>query len=209
MWLKHSGAWRARGIQTKVATRRISSGYVQCLVLFFLQYVWKSIDSSSYFMIHGYFFFIFLSLFHSIIYSIKLMNYMVFYCVFSHAPNVMTFPNSIWFCPNHRSKAYELLTTAGIPEVDAPVPRARIKHRSTPSWVELGTNRGWTDVWYVQTLTRMQQKWCPALLQNKNPSGILRSKPPSKLSKLHLRQQILLQRCGRRPVPGRDAELQY
>ena len=80
---------------------------------------------------------------------------------------------AIWFCPNHRSKAYELLTTAGIPEVDAPVPWARKNKGQHP--VELSCEPirgdGWMDGWYplffwgedIQSLTRMHQKWCTKL----------------------------------------------
>lgn len=77
----------------------------------------------------------------------KLMNYIVFYCVFPMRHFCRDLSQlAIWCCPNHRSKAYELLTTAGIPEVDAPVPWARKNTGQHP--VELSCEPigdGWMD----------------------------------------------------------------
>ncbi len=131
---------------------------VPCLVFFAI-----SLKIDWFFMIlHGYVFFNFL-------YS---SNYIVFVLRFS-----------MFFPMRDGTKAYELLTTAGIPEVDAPVP-----------WVE---PKGAHLIFLL-----ISKVGCKKTLQICDPSGILRLKPPSKLGKLHLRQQILLQRCGRRPVSG-------
>lgn len=194
-----------------MATRRISSGYVQCLVLscFFCNTSENrlTLHHTSWFMdIFSLSFFIYFSLYI----LMKLMNYIVFYCVFPMRHFCRDLSQlAIWCCPNHRSKAYELLTTAGIPEVDAPVPWARKKKVNTQlSWVvnQFGGMDGWMiSPFFFGGGYPVTNSDAPKMMHQVE---ILRSKPPSKLSKLHLRQQILLQRCGRRPVPHKDAELQ-
>lgn len=113
---------------------------VPCLVLFFFAIRLK-IDWLFIILHDSWIFFLYLSLFilvYIYIYILmKLMNYIVFYCVFPMRHFCRDLSQlAIWCCPNHRSKAYELLTTAGIPEVDAPVPWARKKKVNTQlSWV--------------------------------------------------------------------------